>query len=109
MAKTSIIFGLLVTLLLLVIWTSLEADAMCPQHYAWRGCQCQCGGERNGHCHCPWGGQIPGVYCRNGGNHWICFPWANGGCPWHRCKENHGYLMKDSSSPLLLVLFPNKE
>lgn len=62
-------------------------DAMCDKHYPHRGCQCQCGGELNGHCHCPYGGHIPGVYCRDGGNHMICFPWGGGGCPFPRCNE----------------------
>lgn len=37
-------------------------------------CQCQAGGERGGHCHCPWDKRPAGVDCRSGGNHWICFP-----------------------------------
>ena len=45
-------------------------------HYPWRGCQCQRGGERGGHCHCPYGGKLPNTYCRDGGNHDICFPFS---------------------------------
>lgn len=43
-------------------------------HFEWNGCMCQKGGERGGHCHCPWDRKPPGVDCRPGSNHWICFP-----------------------------------
>ena len=45
-------------------------------HYPWRDCQCQRGGERNGHCHCPDHAKMANTYCRYGGNHWICFPFS---------------------------------
>jgi hypothetical protein len=57
---------------LVSIAVSLMADA---PHYPWQGCQCQRGGERGGHCHCPDNGKM-NVYCRYGGNHWICFPFS---------------------------------
>jgi len=51
-------------------------------HYPWRGCQCQRGGERNGHCHCPDHLQMANTYCRYGGNHWICFPFWGQSWSW---------------------------
>ncbi|CAF1239523.1 unnamed protein product [Rotaria sordida] len=56
----------------------IENDALMADtpHYPWRGCQCQQGGERGGHCHCPDHGKLPDTYCRYGGNHWICFPFS---------------------------------
>ncbi|KAJ6636637.1 hypothetical protein Bhyg_15228 [Pseudolycoriella hygida] len=44
-------------------------------HTTWGGCECQCGGERGGHCHCAFGREIGD--CRHGGNHMICFPHAH--------------------------------
>ncbi|OXA40696.1 hypothetical protein Fcan01_24421 [Folsomia candida] len=80
-------WSLVGVLLVTLTWMFAPTEGMCARHYPHRGCQCQCGGELNGHCHCPFGGQIPNVYCRNGGNHMICFPWAGGGCPFPRCYE----------------------
>ncbi|CAL8116527.1 unnamed protein product [Orchesella dallaii] len=53
--------------------------AMDPRHTAWNGCNCQCGGERGGHCHCAWDKKLNWAHCRHGGNHWICFPFKDGG------------------------------
>lgn len=63
------------TLLLLVVTVSI-AVAMGPWHWQCRGCNCQTEGERGGHCHCP--RDMPGVYCRWGGGHAICFPFWPG-------------------------------
>jgi hypothetical protein len=45
-------------------------------HYPSGACQCQRGGERGGHCHCPDHAKMANTYCRYGGNHWICFPFS---------------------------------
>ena len=63
---------LLIVLFTVVLFATLS-QAMDPKHYPWRGCQCQCGGENGGHCHCPKNIKLEGG-CRDGGNHNICFP-----------------------------------
>ena len=63
----------LVLMGLVSIAMSLMADT---PHYPWRNCQCQKGGERGGHCHCPDNAKMANTYCRYGGNHWICFPFS---------------------------------
>lgn len=47
----------------------VAVNGMDPRHYEYQGCQCQCGGERGGHCHCPYDRPMNGVYCRDGGIH----------------------------------------
>jgi len=64
-------------LILLVVCITVAA-AMDPRHTPWRGCNCQCGGERGGHCHCADHQKLPNTFCRHGGNHWICFPFSSG-------------------------------
>src|ERR1700761_6277453 len=48
-------------------------------HFQMYGCNCQCGGSDNGHCHC--GHEIPGFRCVFG-DHWICMPFENEICQW---------------------------
>jgi len=55
---------------------AIEADAQHNGHFQMGQCNCQRGGEHSGHCHCPDWAKMPNTYCRYGGNHWICFPWA---------------------------------
>ncbi len=62
----------LVLVLLLVVISTMSVDA--HNHFQWGSCHCQRGGERGGHCHCPDWAKMSNVYCRYGGNHWICFP-----------------------------------
>ena len=62
----------MIMMALVSIAVSLMADT---PHWPWGECQCQHGGERGGHCHCPDHAKM-NVYCRYGGNHWICFPFG---------------------------------
>lgn len=70
--KLPILFG--ISLVVLTLMQIQKSDACTPAepHWPWGNCNCQYGGERGGHCHCP--NQMSGTYCRWGGNHWICFP-----------------------------------
>lgn len=57
-----------------VIMIAVISSTAAHDHFAWNNCQCQSGGERGGHCHCAWNDKPAGVDCREGSNHWICFP-----------------------------------
>jgi len=78
MARTSVVLVAVAVMLVVAV------SAMDPRHYPWRNCNCQCGGERGGHCHCAWQHKMNDVHCRNGGNHWICFPFERQKC-WFPC------------------------
>jgi hypothetical protein len=63
----------LVLMFLVMIIAVMNVDA--HGHFEMNGCQCQHGGERGGHCHCPWWAKMD-TYCRAGSNHWVCFPFG---------------------------------
>lgn len=67
-----LILVLALSVIMFAVISSVAADE--HNHFPWNGCMCQKGGERGGHCHCPWDNKPAGVDCRAGSNHWICFP-----------------------------------
>lgn len=78
----------LVHLALLLVVLVAIAETMPARHWACHGgCNCQVGGEAGGHCHCP--RDMPGVNCRWGGGHAICFPFWHGITEW-QAKQRLG-------------------
>lgn len=57
----------IVLTLVAIVMFSVAVNSMDPRHYPYQNCQCQCGGELGGHCHCPYDHPMNGVYCKDGG------------------------------------------
>jgi hypothetical protein len=62
-------------LMFLLVVVSMMSIVNANGHFSSNGCHCQYGGERGGHCHCPWGVTMNGP-SRHGGNHMVYFPFG---------------------------------
>ena len=69
--KTIVAVALFALTLTILVATS---EAQKDNHWPYRGCRCQCCGDRGGHCHCD--NPLSGVSCKKDG-HYICYPWSS--------------------------------